>query len=186
MSRKNGTATEIKEKAVETESNVFSNGFDNYEINGITFTGKPRQYRADCQSGQFKIGGAKMLGKTLNLEILAYRKIQDELFGYDFQTWLEIIFIDPQNIISHIMFKSESLDNFDELVLELSDKKVAIACGTVTAQMQPRTSRATGTSYYAVEFTWQPKAHERIEEIKAFAKTIPYEALTVYALPSAA
>ena len=79
-----------------------------------------------------------MLGKTLNLEILAYRKIQDKLFGYDFQTWLEIIFIDAQNIISHIMFKSESLDNFDELVLELFDKKVAIACGTVTAQMQPR------------------------------------------------
>jgi hypothetical protein len=127
-----------------------------------------------------------MLGKTLNLEILAYRKIQDELFGYDFQTWLEIIFIDAQNIISHIMFKSESLDNFDELVLELFDKKVAIACGTVTAQMQPRTSRATGTSYYAVEFTWQPKPQDRIDEIKAFAKTIHYEALTVYALPSAA
>jgi hypothetical protein len=185
MSRRNGTTAEPKVK-VETVGTSFSNGFDHHEINGITFTGKPRQYRADCQSGQFKIGGAKMLGKTLNLEILAFRKIQDELFGYDFQTWLEIIFIDPQNIISHIMFKSESLDNFDELVLELSDKKVAIACGTVTAQMQPRSSRANGTSYYAVEFTWQPKATERIAEIKAFAQTIPYEALTAYALPEAA
>ena len=186
MSRRNGTTAEPKVQAVEVERSAFSNGFDNYEINGITFTGKPRQYRADCQSGQFKIGGAKMLGKILNLEILAFRKIQDELFGYDFQTWLEIIFIDPQNIISHIMFKSESLDNFDELQLDLSEKKQAIACGTVTAQMQPRSSRANGTSYYAVEFTWQPKATERIAEIKAFAQTIPFEALTTYALPEAA
>ncbi|WP_051023593.1 hypothetical protein [Synechococcus sp. PCC 7502] len=127
-----------------------------------------------------------MLGKTLNLEILAFRKIQDELFAYEFQTWLEIIFIDAQNIISHILFKTESLDNFDELVLELSERKVAIACGTVTAQMQSRSSRTNGTNYYAVEFTWQPNPPERIEEIKAFAKTIPYEALTVYALPEAA
>jgi hypothetical protein len=78
------------------------------------------------------------------------------------------------------------LDNFDELLLDLSEKKQAIACGTVTAQMQSRSSRANGTSYYAVEFTWQPKPTERIEEIKAFAKTIPYEDLTVYSLPSAA
>jgi hypothetical protein len=74
MSRRNGTTAEPKVQAVEVEGTAFSNGFDNYEINGITFTGKPRQYRADCQSGQFKIGGAKMLGKILNLEILAFRK----------------------------------------------------------------------------------------------------------------
>jgi hypothetical protein len=50
MSRRNGTTAEPKVK-VETVGTSFSNGFDNYEINGITFTGKPRQYRADCQSG---------------------------------------------------------------------------------------------------------------------------------------
>ncbi len=184
MSRKNGTTkTETQAATVEVEGSTFSNGFDNFTIEGITFTGKPRQYRSDCQTGQFKIGAAKMLGKTLQMEVLAWRKLQDELFGYDFQTWLEIIFIDRQNLISHILFKTESMDNFDEMLLDLAEKQQPIACGIVTAQMQSRSSRANGTTYYAVEFAWQPNQQERIDEIKTFAANLPYEALTVYALP---
>jgi hypothetical protein len=189
MTKRNGTATAVK---TNIEGSGFSNGFDQYQITGVTFTGKPRQYRADCQTGQFKIGAGKFLGKTLNLEVLAFRKLQDELFGYDFQTWLEIIFIDPENIIAHAMFKTESLDNFDEMLLEIAKNgqaagtaSVGIACGIVTATMVPRSSRANGTSYHAVEFTWKPNAPERIEEIKAFAQTLPYESLTVHALPAA-
>jgi hypothetical protein len=182
MTKRNGTATAVK---TNIEGSGFSNGFDQYKITGITFTGKPRQYRADCQSGHFKIGAGKFLGKALDLEVLAFRKIQDELFGYDYQTWLEIIFIDPENIIAHVMFKTESLDNFDEMVLDIAKNNQALSCGIVTATMVPRSSRANGTSYHAVEFTWKPNADERVLEIRQFAQTLPYESLTVHALPAA-
>ncbi len=120
------------------------------------------------------------------MEVLAFRKFQDEMFGYDFQTWLEVIFIDPDNIIAHILFKTESLDNFDEMRLDLSANKQAISTGIVTAEMVPRSSSATGNSYNAVEFTWKPNTPERIEEIKAFAKCLPYEALTIRTIEAAA
>jgi hypothetical protein len=182
MTKRNGTATAVK---TNIEGSGFSNGFDQYKITGITFTGKPRQYRADCQSGQLKIGAGKFVGKSLDLEVLAFRKIQDELFGYDFQTWLEVIFVDPENIIAHAMFKTESLDNFDEMLLEIAKNGNAISCGIVTATMVPRSSRANGTSYHAVEFTWKPNTDERVLEIRQFAQTLPYESLTVHALPAA-
>jgi len=178
MTKKNGTATQ---KSL-IDASRFSNGFDQFEITGITFTGKPRQYRSDCQLGKFKIGSAKTLGRTLSMEVLAFRKFQDEIFGYDFQTWLEVVFIDPANIVAHVLFKTESLDNFDEMVLDLSANKQAIATGIVTAEMVPRSSSATGNSYHAVEFTWKANTAERIEEIRAFAKGLPFEALTIQAL----
>jgi len=141
------------------------------KLSGIIYTGKPRQYRADCQAGMFKIGASKMVGRSLRMEILAWGVFEEELFGYPLQPWLGVIFIDPTNVVSQILFKTESLDNFTNLVLEKAQEGVGIGQGITTATMSKRASRA-GTGYFAVEFEWEPNKPERLAEITDFSQSL--------------
>jgi len=147
---------------------MFTSSMQAIDLSQITYTGKPRQYRSDCQVGQFKIGASQLIGKSLKMEILGYRTFEDEIFGYEFQTWLEILFIDPKNIISTILFKTESLDNFQNYLLALSGEGQAIGSVVTVAKMAARSSRASGNSYYSCEFESEGQKPERFEEILTF------------------
>ena len=146
------------------------NAFEPPKMDGIVYIpGRPRQYRGDCKAGVFKIGESKIVGNELKLEILSFRTFEEQLFNYPYQSWLEVIFVDPDNIVGHILFKTESLDNFLNLTLDLGVKGIAIGTGIVAAKMNKRTSD-TGT-YYAVEFDWQEhQKEERVAELKAFVE----------------
>jgi len=143
------------------------------EFEGIIWTGRPRHYRSDCQLGQFKIGSDKLIGKSLNMEVFAFRTIDDELFGYGFQTWLQVLFVDPQNVVSSILFKTESMDNFINLQVDLAAEGKAIGEGIVTATMAKRSTNS-GKSYFAVEFSWTERNDDgkRLMEIAAFVGTL--------------
>src|SRR5512143_2819313 len=72
----------------------------------LVFTGSARQYRADCQAGQFKIRASRMVSGTLRLELIAARLLEGEFFGYPNQKWLSLIFVDPDGIVSTLLFKT--------------------------------------------------------------------------------
>jgi len=151
------------------------------DVTGIIWTGRPRQYRSDCQLGKFKIGSDKLVGKELKMEIFGFRTIDDELFGYEYQTWLQVLFIDPQNVVSSILFKTESMDNFANLQVDLLTQGRAIGEGIVTAVMSKRSSNA-GKGYFAVEFSWAEREDsERLLEIGQFVSNLTIEQ---FALPS--
>ncbi len=111
-----------------------------------------RQWRSDCQSGQFKIGAATMRGPKLDMEIVGAQISSGEFFGYPLQTWLAVLFVDPDGVLSSILFKTESLDNFEELRRQCRIKEGTLLGKTIRASMSKRVSRANGESYYAVEF----------------------------------
>jgi hypothetical protein len=141
--------------------------FEAPKMDGIVYIpGRPRQYRADCKAGVFKIGESKIVGNELTIEILSFRTFEEQLFNYPYQSWLEVIFVDPDNVVGHLLFKTESLDNFLNLTLDLGLQGIAIGTGIVTAKMSKRSSDL-GT-YYAVEFDWQENQKERVEELKTF------------------
>ena len=144
------------------------NAFEAPKMDGIVYIpGRPRQYRADCKAGAFKIGESKLIGNELKLEILSFRTFEEQLFNYPYQSWLEIIFVDPDNIVGHVLFKTESLDNFLNLTLDLGVKGIAIGTGIVTAKMNKRSSDLG--AYYAVEFDWEEhKQKKRVSELKTF------------------
>ncbi|MBK8751752.1 MAG: hypothetical protein IPL99_08905 [Candidatus Competibacteraceae bacterium] len=119
---------------------------------GQIMTDSIRQWRSDCQSGQFRIGAATMRGGKLDLEIVGAQINQGEFFGYPLQTWLAILFVDPDGVLSSILFKTESLDNFEELRRQYRLKGETLLGKTVRATMNKRVSRAHGESYFAVEF----------------------------------
>ena len=111
-----------------------------------------RQWRSDCQSGQFKIGAATMRGPKLDMEIVGAQISQGEYFGYPLQAWLAVVFVDPDGVLASILFKTESLDNFEELRRQYRLKGETLLGKTIRATMSKRASRANGESYYAVEF----------------------------------
>lgn len=113
---------------------------------GQILTDSIRQWRSDCQSGQFKIGATTMRGPKLDMEIVGAQINQGEFFGYPLQTWLAVVFVDPDGVLASILFKTESLDNFEELRRQYRLKGETLLGKTI------RASRATGESYYAVEF----------------------------------
>lgn len=122
--------------------------------NGI-LTDSVRQWRSDCQAGQFKVGATTMRGPKLDMEIVGAQFSHGEYFAYAPQIWLAVLFIDPDGVRSSILFKTESLDNFEELRRQYRLKNETLLGKTIRATMSRRASRASranGESYYAVEF----------------------------------
>jgi hypothetical protein len=119
---------------------------------GEILTDSVRQWRSDCQAGQFKIGAASMRGNKLDMEVVGAQINQGEFFGYAPQMWLALLFVDPDGVLSSILFKTESLDNFEELRRQCRLKGETLLGKTIRASMSKRASRANGESYHAVEF----------------------------------
>lgn len=111
-----------------------------------------RQWRSDCQAGQFKIGSNTMRGNKLDMELIGAQISEGEYFGYPHQKWLALLFVDPDRVVSSILFKTESLDNFEELRRSYRVKGESLLGKTIRAQMAKRASRASGNGYFAVEF----------------------------------
>lgn len=119
---------------------------------GEILTDSIRQWRADCQAGQFKIGATAFHGSKLDMELVGAQISEGEFFGYPLQKWLAILFIDPKGVLSSILFKTESLDQFEELRRSYRLKGESLLGKTITATMCRRTSRANSNGYFAVEF----------------------------------
>jgi len=147
---------------------MFANAFNLPQTkNGIVhFPGCPRQYRADCKAGIFKIGETEMLGNSLQMEILAYRTFNAELFNYPYQQWVEVFFIDKDNTVSNILFKTESIGNFLELITSLTVAKLPLGSQIVTAKTSKRSS--DNGNYYAVEFSYVDNQADRAAELCDF------------------
>jgi len=111
-----------------------------------------RQWRSDCQAGQFKIGATQFRGGKLDMELIGAQISEGEYFGYPHQKWLALLFVDPDGILSSILFKTESLDNFEELRRSYRVKGETLLGKTLRAHMAKRASKATGNGYFAVEF----------------------------------
>lgn len=111
-----------------------------------------RQWRSDCQAGQFKIGSANFRGSKLEMELIGAQISEGEYFGYPLQKWLALLFVDPDGVLSSILFKTESLDNFAELHRSYRLKGESLLGKTIRAQMAKRASKASGNGYFAVEF----------------------------------
>ncbi len=86
------------------------------------------------------------------MELIGAQISEGEYFGYPHQKWLALLFVDHDRIVSSILFKTESLDNFEELRRSYRVKGESLLGKTIRASMAKRASKASGAGYYAVEF----------------------------------
>jgi hypothetical protein len=120
--------------------------------NGEILADSIRQWRSDCQAGQFKIGANQFRGNKLDMELVGAQISEGEYFGYPHQKWLALLFVDPDGVLSSILFKTESLDQFEELRRTYRLKGESLLGKTIRAHMCKRASRTSGNGYFAVEF----------------------------------
>ncbi|MFZ1326236.1 MAG: hypothetical protein WAT67_09505 [Candidatus Contendobacter sp.] len=119
---------------------------------GQILTDSVRQWRSDCQVGQFKICSSAMRGSRIDMELVGAHISEGEYFGYPHQKWLAVLFVDPDGVLSSILFKTESMDQFEELRRSYRLKGETLLGKTIRASMSKRASRSNGNSYFAVEF----------------------------------
>ena len=146
--------------------NVFS-GSVSLSRSGIINLGRPTPYRGDCQMGRFKIK-ANPVSDTLDFTVLAIRHLQGEFFNYDYQDWIEIIFVDEKKIVSAMLLKTESMDNFGlttKFILSSGKRLIDVV---VTGCFVKKTSVVNKSSYYALEFKFRDNDPETVKEIEAF------------------
>ena len=117
---------------------------------GQILSDSTRQWRSDCQAGQFKIGSGNMKGQKLDMEIVGAHISEGEYFNYPLQKWLALLFVDPEGVVSTILFKTESLDNFEEMRRQYRLKGESLLGKTIRATMSKRAGKTA--SYFAVEF----------------------------------
>ena len=121
-----------------------------------------RQWRSDCQAGQFKIGATNFRGPKIDMELIGAQISEGEFFGYPLQKWLAVLFIDSDSVLSSILFKTESLDQFEELRRSYRLKGESLLGKTLRAHMCKRPSRArAAAALIAVAVSALPSAHQR-------------------------
>lgn len=124
----------------------------------LIFVGGVREYRANCKIGQFVVG-QESRGAKLVMELIGVQPIDAQLFNYPRQKWLVVIFADEKKVVSRILFKTESLQNFLEMYREVSAKHEALNTLEISAVMAKRSAivedddgEQKQANYYAVEF----------------------------------
>lgn len=152
--------------AVNGNGSVFR-GSVSLSKSGIINLGRPTPYRGDCQIGKFKIK-ANPVSDTLDFTVLAIRHLQGEFFNYEYQDWIEIIFIDEKKIVSAMLLKTESMDNFGlttKFILSSGKRLIDVV---ITGYFVKKTSVSNKSSYYALEFKFRDNDPETVKEIEAF------------------
>lgn len=174
--KKNAEETASGQIAVNGNGNVFC-GTVSLSKSGIINLGRPTPYRGDCQMGKFKIK-ANPVSDTLDFTVLAIRHLQGEFFNYEYQDWIEIIFIDEKKIISAMLLKTESMDNFGlttKFILSSGKRLIDVI---ITGYFVKKTSVVNKSSYYALEFRFRDTDPETIKEIETFMETCDVTKIT--------
>jgi len=160
----------------KTNGNVFC-GSVLLNKSGIINLGRPTPYRGDCQMGKFKIK-ANPVSDTLDFTVLAIRHLQGEFFNYEYQDWIEIIFADEKKIISAMLLKTESMDNFGlttKFILSSGKRLIDVI---ITGYFVKKTSVVNKSSYYALEFRFRDNDPDTVKEIESFMKTCDVTKIT--------
>lgn len=135
-----------------------------------------RQWRPDCKAGQFKIGASNMRGQVLEMEIIAAQSYYGSLFGYEPMNWIGVLFVDNTSVLSSILFKTESMDNFLELNREIKSINKSLLGKTICGRMSKRVGKDS-SSYWAVEFDLVDRIPRFADAIAEFRRREDYTSL---------
>lgn len=147
-----------------------------------------RQWRAECGVGQFKIGQSLMRGNKLDMEVVAAQSYYGQPFQkYPPMEWLGILFVDPDGVLSTVLLKKESRENFLELLRTLKLKGKSALGTSIRASMAQRSGQGRddkgnviAVSYFAVEFELNEKPAKYAPAIAALRNELDCNALIAF------
>ncbi len=116
--------------------------------------GHPRQIRCDLKAGVFNIGGEKVIGKSITIIPVTWRKFEDNILNMGRKTWLEVFFFDEGNNLCAVLFHGYSVENFGKLYETLyydlaEGETLANVKLTIWTEKQVSKKEAGGSYYIA-------------------------------------
>lgn len=146
-----------------------------------------REWRADCGAGQFK-KRTVYAGNKLDMEIVAAKsKFCQPFPQYPPMDWLCLLFVDPEGVLSSVLLKKESLENFMELLRQLKRAGKSILGNLVRASMSQRAGKGKDSdgntiavTYFAVEFEMADKPAKYAPAIAELRNTVDCNQLLTF------
>jgi hypothetical protein len=142
----------------------------------IYMPGNPRSYRLDLGKGVLNLEGRNQVtkpGETFKVIPVAFRCLQDGLFGQPEKKWCEVYFLNELGNLCVFMFHGFSVQNLSESARDLFYEKCKLTEAVWTVSLEKKQNKE-GQSYYMAFFGFEPlkgkelKAHqEKIIDIEA-------------------
>lgn len=134
--------------------------------------GSPREYKADAKDGNFFLQSRNM-GQTLEIQPIASRFFEEDLFNLGLRKWAELFWIDEKNVLCAILFHGFSAEALTEVAsplyyddLKLSDVTLKISWEHITNEKTKPKS-----TYCIAKFEYEEADKERTKYLKTWAKT---------------
>lgn len=140
------------------------NAFEIPQRDGILYVqGQERKYRFNRKDGGIYIDlvtNLKKVGSSLDILVLQHFQFAASLFNMDYQNWVLLAFVDPDDVVSIGYLNSGSTDAtraWDAYVLNIQTEGIPLASVVTTISLQQEFSKSTGNSWFGYKFESRPR-----------------------------
>ena len=144
--------------------------------------GNPRSYRLDLGKGALNLEGKNQVtrpGIPFKVIPIAFRCLQDGLFGQPQKKWCEVYFLNELGNVCVFMFHGFSVDNLSEAARELFYENCKLTEAVWTIRLEKKVNREA-KSYYMAFFDFEPLKPKELEAHKNIIEQIESDYFHIY------
>jgi len=137
--------------------------------------GEPRDYRLNLGNGVLTLGGGKQVTEpkaSFKVLPIAVRGLEGAIFGQSAKNWFEVYFINEANQLCLFMFHGFSVDNLNKSSKELRYDETNLCEVIWDVRLKEMTNKATKSTYYMAEFSFEEVKTEDLATLKAVQENI--------------
>lgn len=144
--------------------------------------GNPRSYRLDLGKGVLNLEGREQVtkpGAAFQVVPVAFRCLEDGLFGQDLKKWCEVYFINESGHLSVFMFHGFSVQNLSEAARDLFYEKKGLCEVLWNVKLEKKTNKEE-KPYYMAFFDFTPLPDEELKKHQAIIDDIEATYFHIY------
>ena len=144
--------------------------------------GNPRSYRLDLGKGVLNLEGREQVtkpGETFKVIPIAFRCLQDGLFGQPEKKWCEVYFVNEDGHIGVFMFHGFSVQNLSEAARDLFYEKRGLCEVQWTVNLEKKVNKQ-GQSYFMAFFFFFPLPKKELEKQRLLIQDIEATYFHIY------
>ena len=144
--------------------------------------GNPRSYRLDLGKGVLNLEGREQVtkpGETFKVIPIAFRCLQDGLFGQPEKKWCEVYFVNEEGHVGLFMFHGFSVQNLSEAARDLFYEKRGLCEVQWTVNLEKKVNKQ-GQSYFMAFFDFKPLPKKELEKQRLLIQDIEATYFHIY------
>jgi len=144
--------------------------------------GNPRSYRLDLGKGVLNLEGRQQVtkpGETFKVIPVAFRCLEDGLFGQPVKKWCEVYFVNEEGHVGVFMFHGFSVQNLSEAARDLFYEKRGLCEVLWTVKLEKKTNKE-GAPYYMAFFDFTPLPKKELEKHRSLILDIEATHFHIY------